>query len=986
MTESSQCLRENESTLSSIFRAAPIGIGLVCNRVVVRANNRFCEIVGYSPEELIGKSARMLYLTDEDFEYVGREKYRQIKKKGTGTVETQLRHKDGKIIDVLLSSTPLDLNDLSAGVTFTVLDITSRKQVEKALYEANKIINRSPVVAFLWENKEDWPVQFVSENVENILEYSVQEFVEGKILYSEIIHRDDLERVVEEVACNSTTKGPHSFPHEPYRIISKNGEIKWVHDTTYIRRDARGEISHYEGIIYDITGQRLQQERIAHLSLLRQTMLAVHRHLATIPDKQLLLQAICDVFVNEQGYRSAWIVLLDERQRYTLTASSGLLLDFRLLKQEMDQGTPPPCLREAMEKRQFFRQTSQQPFCAGCPLTNGYPDAGFMVSPLHYGKRIYGVLTVSQSADVVSDSGEQELLEEMSRDIAFAFFNREQDAKRQQHQQEISFRDRISRAFILHRDDKLYGEVLSIALETMESKLGVFGYLEGPDTLICPSMTTTVWKQCRMENKTITFPRKTWVGIWKEALETGTTQYANTPFAVPAGHLAIDNSMATAIVFAGKVIGLLQVANKEKGYNEQDKRLLESLATTIAPILKARLEQQRTEHELLHSLAEYADLYNNSPDMFASVEAGSGRVLQCNQTLLDTLGYDRDEVIGQPVFALYHPDCLQECRNDVFPTFCKTGIINNRELKLQCKDGSVLPVTLDASAVRDQDNNIIQSRSIWHDITDRKRLEEQLIISEKMTTIASLAAGVAHEINTPLSGILQSIQLVEMGLDPGREQNQKLAADCGIELAKVKDYLQKKELDFFLQGIRNSATTAAHIIADLLQFSRPNVTERISVPLTELIDRSIELAKTDYALKKEYNILNVQFIREYSPDLPAVNCMAMEIEQVLINLIKNSCQAMAADGGLVNNPHIILRAKQREQMAVIEVEDNGPGMEEKIYRQIFDPFFTTREAGKGTGLGLSVCYSIICNKHGGNLRIQSEPGKGTRFIIELPTS
>jgi len=131
-------LRESETILRSIFRAAPTGIGMVCDRVIKKANERLCKIIGYTREELLGKSARILYGTDEDFEYVGREKYEQIRERNTGTVETPWQRKDGTMIDVLLSSSPIDPNDLSIGVTFTALDITSRKQVEKDLRESEE--------------------------------------------------------------------------------------------------------------------------------------------------------------------------------------------------------------------------------------------------------------------------------------------------------------------------------------------------------------------------------------------------------------------------------------------------------------------------------------------------------------------------------------------------------------------------------------------------------------------------------------------------------------------------------------------------------------------------------------------------------------------------------------------------------------------------------------------------------------------------------
>ncbi|MCG6981976.1 MAG: PAS domain S-box protein [Deltaproteobacteria bacterium] len=126
-------LAEREATLRSIFLAAPTGIGMLRNRVIEQANDRICEMTGYSREELLGQSAKMLYLTEEEFELVGQEKYSQINKQGTGAVETRWRRKDGEVLDVLLSLAPIDPEDLSGGVTFTALDITERKRAEVAL-------------------------------------------------------------------------------------------------------------------------------------------------------------------------------------------------------------------------------------------------------------------------------------------------------------------------------------------------------------------------------------------------------------------------------------------------------------------------------------------------------------------------------------------------------------------------------------------------------------------------------------------------------------------------------------------------------------------------------------------------------------------------------------------------------------------------------------------------------------------------------------
>jgi PAS domain S-box-containing protein len=132
-TQAREQLWQREAELAGLFRAAPIGIGLLVNRVFIKANQRLCEMVGYTEKELIGQSARMLYPTQEDFDYVGREKYNQIREKGTGTVETRWRTQDGRILHILLSSTPLDAGDWSQGITFTALDITDRKEAENQM-------------------------------------------------------------------------------------------------------------------------------------------------------------------------------------------------------------------------------------------------------------------------------------------------------------------------------------------------------------------------------------------------------------------------------------------------------------------------------------------------------------------------------------------------------------------------------------------------------------------------------------------------------------------------------------------------------------------------------------------------------------------------------------------------------------------------------------------------------------------------------------
>jgi len=166
-----EMLKEREARIQSIFRSAPIGIGVVSNRILLKVNDRMCEMIGYSEDELIGQSARIIYPSDEEFERVGKYKYDQIKKYGTGTIETHFLRKDGKLVDILLSSTPIDPNNLSTGVTFTALDITERKQSEEALKKQldlfELITETSPVGITLVDS--DGSIRFANLSAEKIL-------------------------------------------------------------------------------------------------------------------------------------------------------------------------------------------------------------------------------------------------------------------------------------------------------------------------------------------------------------------------------------------------------------------------------------------------------------------------------------------------------------------------------------------------------------------------------------------------------------------------------------------------------------------------------------------------------------------------------------------------------------------------------------------------------------------------------------------------
>jgi PAS domain S-box-containing protein len=217
-----EALRQSEATLQSIFRASPVGIGLVSNRNLLRVNERICDMVGYSSDELVGKSARILYPSDEEFEWVGGEKYAQIHERGTGSVETHWMCKDGQIMDVLLSSVPLNPSDLSAGVTFAALDITERKLSERALKESEEkfksLAEQSPNMIFINQRGK---ILYANKRCEEIMGYTREEFYSADFDFVAMAAPEYVDLIKTKFARHM--RGEEVEPYE-YALVTKDGK------------------------------------------------------------------------------------------------------------------------------------------------------------------------------------------------------------------------------------------------------------------------------------------------------------------------------------------------------------------------------------------------------------------------------------------------------------------------------------------------------------------------------------------------------------------------------------------------------------------------------------------------------------------------------------------------------------------------------------------------------------------------------------------
>lgn len=270
------------------------------------------------------------------------------------------------------------------------------------------------------------------------------------------------------------------------------------------------------------------------------------------------------------------------------------------------------------------------------------------------------------------------------------------------------------------------------------------------------------------------------------------------------------------------------------------------------------------------------------------------------------------------------------------------------------------------------------------DISQRLAMEELMVQSEKMLSVGGLAAGMAHEINNPLGAILHNVQNIRRRLSPELAKNLEQAQTAQVELAAVQHYLELREIPQLLDGIQQAGTRAAKIVSHMLSFSRLSSRTLMPCELTGLIDQAVEIAGNDFDLTESFDFKGLTIVREFDPQLGPVPVTANELEQVLLNLLKNAAQAIHLRERDDEPGRIILRTRLNPPWAEIQVEDNGIGMPEQVCKRIFEPFFTTKEIGQGTGLGLSVAYFIITNNHKGQMEAQSSPGAGTCFTLRLP--
>lgn len=403
--------------------------------------------------------------------------------------------------------------------------------------------------------------------------------------------------------------------------------------------------------------------------------------------------------------------------------------------------------------------------------------------------------------------------------------------------------------------------------------------------------------------------------------------------------------------------------------------------TVVHGILEDVTERQAAAARVAQSEKKFSMLFRSAPFPISLATFPVRRFVDVNDAFLELSGYSYREVIGKTpaeIGVLIDPESaaklVEMCQQE--------GGLSDVRCEMRTKDGDVrqLSITAQVFELGQEQFVIIISR----DVTSELKMQEMMIQSEKMISIGGIAAGVAHEINNPLGIIVQSAQMMEIRLDPLFARNLRIAEELGVNLNDVHAYAEKRGILEFTGQIREASLRASSIIRNMLDFSRTSSKNRALCSVPSIVDKSLELSRKDYDLQRSFDFRKISITHEVEGDLPSIVCVETEIEQVLINLFRNAAQAMASAEPPIENPRIEIVSRREDGHVVIEVADNGPGMDREVRRRVFEPFYTTKAAGKGTGLGLSVSYFIITRGHGGQMEVHSEPGQGTLFMIKLP--
>jgi len=407
-------------------------------------------------------------------------------------------------------------------------------------------------------------------------------------------------------------------------------------------------------------------------------------------------------------------------------------------------------------------------------------------------------------------------------------------------------------------------------------------------------------------------------------------------------------------------------------------------------IIRDISERRKAEKELRDSNAKTRQLLAAITSILITVD-GKGRVVEWNETAEKTFGLSRKETVGRRL-----ADCGmgwdEKAMSEAILSSRKEG--HNRRLdnvRYQAPDGKERFLGLTISPIREGEGKMGDQVMIRAaDITERRLLESQLVQAQKLEAIGQLAAGISHEINTPIQYVGDNTRFLQEGfrdilrlLDGYDAVKKSCDASATKEMEALAEAIDlkylKEEIPSAIEQSLEGVERVSKIVRAMKEFSHPGTDEKTSTDINQAIENTVTVARNEWKYVADLE-------KDFDETLPPVPCFPGELNQVILNMIVNAAHAIGDVVGDASNGKgtITIRTRRNGERAEVLIEDTGSGIPPEIRTKIFDPFFTTKEVGRGSGQGLNIAHSVIVEKHGGTIEMESEVGKGTRFTIRLP--